>query len=383
LRLVADDLPVEGRILNLEGRPVVGATVRVTGIDTFANDNPQPYLELLKTDEMKASNFQFPSWLREIPQALSARTDERGRFRLVGIGRHRHALLMISGNAIADTPIQVLTDPVEGTFNAPQTKYFADPVHGPQFTHHVRPSRPIVGTVTDAKTGRPLAGARVSQLGGVSRAVTDASGRFELQGCAKADEYRLYASAPQGQSTYFTGSLTARDRPGLEPIDVQLHLYPAIPLAGRVIDAVTGKPVPAEVSYWPVARNAYVVKEMAGTAIRASGPFSTSFTKPDGSFALGVLPGPGALVVSIPGKGEFEPAHVDAAKFFRQQGVRYDSDRGEGQAQDYLMIAVAKDAIAATPQSQFQGIALLNVPETAKQLTQNIDVRSKAKGQTR
>jgi beta-lactamase regulating signal transducer with metallopeptidase domain len=381
LRLVADDLPVEGRVLNLEGRPVVGATVRVTGIDSFANDNPQPYLELLKTDEMKASNFQFPSWLREIPQALSARTDTRGRFQLAGIGRHRRALLMISGNAIADTPIQVLTDPVEGTFNASQTKYFADPVHGAQFTHHVRPSRPIVGAVTDAETRRPIAGARVSQLGGVSRAVTDASGRFELQGCAKADEYRLYATPPQGQTTYFTGSLTARDRPGLEPIDVQLHLYPAIPLAGRVVDSVTGKPVPAAVSYWPVARNAYIVKEMAGTAIRVSGPFSTSFTKLDGSFALGVLPGPGALVVSIPGKADFEPAHVDAAKFFRQQAVRYDSDQGEGQAQDYLMIAVAKDAIAATPQSQFQGIALLNVPETAKQLTQNIDVRSKAKGQ--
>ena len=44
---------------------------------------------------------------------------------------------------------------------------------------------------------------------------------------------------------------------------------------------------------------------------------------------------------------------------------------------DYLAVPVGKDAAAAMPQSQFQGIALLNVPEAATQITQNIDVHSK------
>ncbi len=44
---------------------------------------------------------------------------------------------------------------------------------------------------------------------------------------------------------------------------------------------------------------------------------------------------------------------------------------------DYLAVPAFEGAAAALPQSQFQGIALLNVPEAATQITQNIDVHSK------
>ncbi len=125
-----------------------------------------------------------------------------------------------------------------------------------------------------------------------------------------------------GLPRYFSGSLTVRDTPGLGPIEVELHVYPAIPLTGRVVDRVTGKPVPAEVSYWPLYRNPHVVKGICGTAIRASGPWSTCFTKPDGTFSVGACPAR-ALVVRMPEKSGYEPASVDAAAFFKKQGVPY------------------------------------------------------------
>ncbi len=161
LTLAVDDLPIEGRILTLEGRPVVGATVRAVGIGLFANDDPRPYLAVLKANDGRASNYRPISWLRlvpfgdrspsarslftnpdaEHPAVPTARTDERGVFRLTGVGRHRRALLVVSGNAIANTTIEVLTDPFEGLLNG-QPPRFAKPTYGSRFVHHVRPSHP-------------------------------------------------------------------------------------------------------------------------------------------------------------------------------------------------------------------------------------------------
>jgi hypothetical protein len=376
LKLVADDLPIDGRIANLEGRPVVGATVQVVSIATFANDDPKPYVELLKTDERRASSFRFQSSLGEVPQAPSAVTDEQGHFRLTGIGRHRHANLTIVGRSIADTRLQVLTDPFEATFNISTTRESAHPAHGARFTHFVRPSRLVVGIVTNAQSGRPVEGVHVSQLDGCSAATTDALGRFKLVGCAKADKYKIFA-IPPAQSSYFSGSLTARDQPGLSPLEVQLHVYPAIPLSGRVIETISRRPVPAEIQYFPLYPNAYVRKGMYGSEIHSLGPSGRSFNKPDGSFAIGVAPGPGALFVRVVGMENYEPAGVDAEAFFKQRGVLYQPDSSADGSRDFLMVALGKDLHISVPQHQFQGIALLNVPETATQVAQDVSVRSK------
>jgi hypothetical protein len=199
-----------------------------------------------------------------------------------------------------------------------------------------------------------------------------------LRGCAKADQYRLYATAPH-QSSYIDGSLTALDTPGLGPLQVQIRVYPAIPFSGRVIDQSTGKPVSAEVSYWPLYPNTHIVKGMSGTAANGVGAFSQALTNSDGTFSIGVLPGPGAVVVRTSARDGFEPAHVDAEAFFERAGVRYGRGDMQGRTKDRLVIAAGINGWSAISQLQFQGMALLNVPETATQLTQNIDVRSKTK----
>src|ERR1700733_6552484 len=277
----------------------------------------------IKTNEMRASNYRFTSWLmfgsrvtlrREAPAAF---THARGGCRLSGIGRHRRAVLVISGDAIADTTIHVLTDPFDGMLNGTPPR-FTKATYGARFTHYVRPSRPVVGTVTDAKTGRPIEGVRVNHFDGFSETTTDVSGRFELRGCAKEDKYQLGASLPN-QSSYIDGSLTALDTPGLGPLEVQLHVYRAIPLSGRVIDRSNSKPVSAEVMYWPLYPSTHIEKGMSSTVF-GIGPFSQAPTNTDGTFSLGILPGPGAVVVRMSARDDFEPARVDADAFFKHEG---------------------------------------------------------------
>jgi hypothetical protein len=118
---------------------------------------------------------------------------------------------------------------------------------------------------------------------------------------------------------------------------------------------------------------------MSSTGIDGVGAFSQSVTKSDGTFSLGVLPGPGVVVVRISAGDDFEPAHVDVEAFFQHAGVRYGRADMKGPFKDHLVIAAGIDSWSPMTQSQFRGVALLNVSETATQLTQNIDVRSKAK----
>ncbi len=211
-------------------------------------------------------------------------------------------------------------------------------------------------------------------MDGYSETIADASGRFELQGCAKDKKYQLSAGFSLQPSTYIAGYFDIDDTSGLGPLQVQLHVFPAIPLSGHVIDRVTGQPVSAQVFYWPVYPNTYVVRGMP-----VGGACSETLTKRDGSFSVCVLPGPGALLVRAAARARFEPAWVDAPAFFASQKVRYGTADIGGTTKDSLFAAAGPGGIAALSQSQYQGIVLLNVPETTQRLTQDIDVRSKTK----
>jgi hypothetical protein len=235
--------------------------------------------------------------------------------------------------------------------------------------------------VTNFQTGRPVAGVRVAQIGGDSQATTDAAGRFKLLVAAETKQYRLYATAPRGTSL-LGGSLTAVAKPEGEILEVQVHVYPAIPLSGRVIDQSTGKPVAAEVAYWPLFPNHRIVPGMCSTGIGACGAFSQAAAQSDGSFELAALPGPGVLVARIAGRKDFQPVVVDAAAFFAKAGVAYGPPGAKGNWKDMLAVSVAKSTLVVMPQSTFQGISLLNIAPDAKDLTQDIRVTSKPRSKT-
>ncbi len=80
LKLVEDDVPVRGRVLDLQGRPVPGARVWVAQLD-----------------EAGRRTIWSPTW-EGLPKDL--KTDKDGRFVLKGLGRDRSVLLHISGPTI-------------------------------------------------------------------------------------------------------------------------------------------------------------------------------------------------------------------------------------------------------------------------------------------
>ncbi|HJT32901.1 MAG TPA: carboxypeptidase regulatory-like domain-containing protein [Pirellulales bacterium] len=371
------ELSIEGRIIDLEGKPVADLEVRVDRVQHFANGDPRPYLESLKEEK----EFRFPNWhlhfhgLGAQSPVAAVRTDQWGRFRLIGIGQNQLVELDLIGEDVEHAKIEVLTYPLEQPLKTPDRLPHLRPVYGPRFTHALRPSRPIIGTVTDAKTGAAIEGVRVTAFPGVDTVFTDAAGRFALLGCPKADDYRLFARPPEG-APYLEGSATIVDTPGLEGLEAKLRVFPAVPLSGRVADRATGRPVSALVMYWPVYPNAHVVEGIGGFAAGGVGKFSQGYTDADGKFTVPVLPGAGFLGVNVADGRRFKPAEIDAAAFFKRQGVQY-GRQDDPPSRDSIWICFAEGNGSPMPVSQFQGAALLNVPEDAEGFMQDIEVETK------
>src|SRR5262249_55471523 len=157
LRLVKDDVPVKGRVLDLEGRPVAGAAIRVVRV-TVGND-------------VHHSLWQ-PTWAGLTREVM---TDREGRFHLSGVGRGRNVLLSIEGPAIEPRWIRRRTPAADGMRAA-----------GREVEVIVGPPKPVEGTIVARGTGKLLAGVVVYGEEEAShrrvRAVTDERGRYRLVG---------------------------------------------------------------------------------------------------------------------------------------------------------------------------------------------------------
>ncbi len=105
LRLARDDVPISGRIIDLQGRPVSGATVKVVSVRVPPNGRLDDYLKALR-ERNEVANLYHPFLpLRleaqpEPPVIPPARTDAEGTFRIAGVGRERISTLQIEGPTI-------------------------------------------------------------------------------------------------------------------------------------------------------------------------------------------------------------------------------------------------------------------------------------------
>jgi RNA polymerase sigma factor (sigma-70 family) len=308
LRLVKD-VPISGRVLDLEGRPVAGVAVRLI---TVRKDPGEDLTTLVKDLQASARdrNSVGHNWVAYQEKAAaiwgilgvprSVTTDREGRFRRAGCGRERVVNLEVKGPTIARADLYVLT--------RPGLKGLPPDVHGATFAFLAGPTKPIRGTVKDRRTGKPVAGIEVGAqpyLGdhtgaGVST-TTDARGRFTLLGLPKARSYHLGV----GGAPYVSTSKELADTPALEAIETSIEVERALTLRVRVIDKATGRPVPAYIQY----------------AIRANNPnleryptyqrnvVSWSINDRDGFLTQTVLPGK-ALIAVQARKGEFTRARL-------------------------------------------------------------------------
>jgi RNA polymerase sigma factor (sigma-70 family) len=144
LRLVRDDVPIEGRIVTREGKPVAGATVRVATIAAMSGGGLGPYLQALRQG-------QFPRpdggelYGRAPRQPKSVTTDAEGRFRLAGAGRERIVRLDVEGPGIAHEFIVALTTDARVEVAPPLQG--GEKQYGAKFEHRAGPGRTIRGVV--------------------------------------------------------------------------------------------------------------------------------------------------------------------------------------------------------------------------------------------
>jgi RNA polymerase sigma factor (sigma-70 family) len=296
LRLARDDVPINGRLIDLEGQPVSGATIEVVRLE---QSDLKAWIETAKKGVSGHQQRELASAALDGPTTIT--TGKDGRFRLTGFGHDRVVLLRLSGANIEHCIFWVVTqaEPLRGMRVGPYGTY------GATFTHHALPSKPIVGTVRDRATGKPLAGITVaSSMYNNRYAKTDEKGQYRIVGAAKHDKYSVSAgSAPYLNST----RMDIADTPGLEPLTVDFDLDRGIAIMGRLTDKATGKPVRGYLTFIPLADNpnAKNYTELGKLQIIAS---DEAQAKGDGQFTVTAIPGPGVLCARADDEDRFLPA---------------------------------------------------------------------------
>ncbi len=313
LKLAKDDVPISGRVLNLEGRAVAGATVHVLGVYALQAENPAAIVKIFQSSPAPAEVFQcLEKRLDQSASGLpeSVRAGKDGRFRLAGAGRGRVVELRIEGPGIAtQKSVNVLTNgaPLPNAREAikktaPEVTFSVNP----SFEIFAEPTQPIVGVVRDKESGKPIAGVVVksNSLANVAviwndfvRTTTDAQGRYRLLGLPKGPGHTIMAVPPDSDPHLAALAETGRP-PFSEPVKVDFNLKRGVLIKGRVTAVGSGLPVRGRVEYFAAWSNQNVndLSDFLGTRRSVT-------TRADGSFVVAGVPGEGMLGVRAEGEG--------------------------------------------------------------------------------
>jgi RNA polymerase sigma factor (sigma-70 family) len=312
LRLVADDVPITGQIVDLEGKPVPGATLRVLQIMASPAEDLGPWLEATKDKTAPVRDRSTDLEQRYLPRYTTApqavvTTDAAGRFRLTGMGRERLVIAQLDGPTVASQHLRVRTRPGE-TFEVPWAE--ADPeyghsrlthtYYGSDFRHAAAPTKPVVGVIRNKDTKKPLAGFTVQSeklahnpLHGrhIVRTTTDAQGRYRLVGMPTGAGNKIRVVPPR-DLPYVAPDVDVPDGPGLDPVTVDVELKRGVWIEGRLTDKFTGKPLRGSLMYHVLDNN-----PNQGDYLGFFGGLPGVGTNEDGTYRIVGLPGPGQVVV--------------------------------------------------------------------------------------
>jgi RNA polymerase sigma factor (sigma-70 family) len=303
---------IEGRIVDLEGRPVAGALVEVTDLWSAPDNDLGRWLEQVKdrgvaypSEGLSPPNGRFgplPSQSRSqafspSPPKLTTTTGPDGRFRLFDVGPEQLARIRVTGPTIATTQLYVMgRDGVEvraarrGGLTPRQVVY-----HSRRLEYAAAPGKAIEGVVRDKDTGRPIAGVTLRAAvydehslipDPAIEATTDDKGHYRLASLPKASAYRIFVEPGNG-GPYTKGSLRASgNTPAFEPVTFDIALKRGILVRGKVTDKVTGQPVHAVVDVYAFSDNPHV-REYPGFR---SSALARSFVI-EGRYEIVALPG--------------------------------------------------------------------------------------------
>jgi RNA polymerase sigma factor (sigma-70 family) len=308
-RLVRD-VPIHGRILSTEGKPIAGVTIKVDVVmDPGKLDD---FLKALERGWRAAETMMAKQLTLPLTKALRVTaSDKEGRFEIAGAGAERLVSLQMTHPALAVSDLLVVTH--EGTDvkalndalakpasrRDPRINGYVPVLRGPSFEHIAEPGRVIEGTVREAGTGKPVAGATIQANGNaaVTAVVSDARGHYRIIGLRKAQRYVLRINPPVDMPLVGSEMAVSDTSALLEPIQADLELSPGGVVIGRVLDKANGQGVEGFVQFVPLPDNPFAGKATRSQAL-------ATFTDADGRFRLGTIPGPGVLLTQVSGTRE-------------------------------------------------------------------------------
>jgi len=325
VRLPAAGEPIEGRLINIEGQPIVGAKVRTRWFndsDDRGHSQPGPATDDKAGRWNQRVNYLLnviePAPLREVlPQAV---TDAEGRFTLTDIGADRLLQLLVEGQGIETTEIiahnesaEALEIPAESQGDRREKT-----AYGRQFVRAIGPSRPIEGRVLDFDTNEPLAGAvvRAMMIHGINLSSsrereefatrTDAAGRYRITGLPIGDRNQLVAFTT-GDAPYVPIGHDVDTSKGKESTQQDFRLKQGLWVKGRVFDPETNKTYTGEISYY-FFLNPELKAAIPG--IYKGDVDGRYYTNSKGEFRIPVLHAPGVLAYRYEAAG-FDRSGID------------------------------------------------------------------------
>jgi hypothetical protein len=182
--------------------------------------------------------------------------------------------------------------------------YWRFTYYGSKVSHVAAPAKPVIGTVTDTVTGKPIAGvvlrsseyyvegpppARVGSEH--ATAVTDAQGRFRLDGLPRSASNPVQFLASDGNYLPFALEVDTRGN-DVAPVRRDAALTAGVVVEGRVTDATTGEGIKGSLQFLPTKENPNRELARAGQ-VGPSDDLASSDA--EGRFRIVVTPGPGYL----------------------------------------------------------------------------------------
>jgi RNA polymerase sigma factor (sigma-70 family) len=368
------EMPITGRLLDTEGKPIVGATLRLQGVQRAAGAKLDDVLAEFKRNWQHALQSNTAPILT--PSATQT-TDKEGRFTLGGVPTECIASIAAESPTVGKVLFHVVTragfDPKpynEAALNQVpvELRFPGQPatLYGPKAEVVFPLGRVIEGIVTDAATGKPVPGINIltgDHFAGQAQAISDKDGRYRLVGVRKHKQYLVHATTrndPASRYMMWTGRLD--DTEGYGPITHHIQLTEGVVVTGKLIDRGTGKGAFGYIRSAPLADNEHFAKNAGNQGY--NGNRMANQVKPDGSFRLLLIPGKNIILAQAPGgttpsRNTLRPylnakPDPDYAKLFTKNG------------DDYVIATAGNNTEFVTLN---QAIKVIDIPAAAKEFT--------------
>ncbi len=362
VRLAKDDVTVSGRLLDLQGEPVAGATVRVFALKASPDGSLDKWIAAVKKRTLGQSvpeneylSSYFIDGLAHFFPPVT--TDKDGRFRIKGVGRERIAEFTVEGPSIETKVVHVVTRPGLGVadLRIPENTIFfgggeikelgMKPYYPPSFTHTADPCRAVTGVIRDKATGKPIAGAVVREDQPVrypayyNRTTTDKEGRYRLTGLPRTTEGgpfmprpspSVVVLPPDGEPYLALRKTVPADKEAKE-VKFDFDLPRGLWLEGQVKDKATRRGVAAHLQYF-----AFTEWKLEGRAILPAGggvqqfrdPFRQLATDKEGKFRILAAAERGILGATALGEESNHYRTAVGADKIKGEGAKEQPDAG-------------------------------------------------------